>query len=66
MLKISEKNEKQYVKLQLCKPGKKGPFLDKVTPDIDGFTDEQVVHQCDFQDFVDDSKLMVQMINRHK
>ena len=22
-------------------------FLDKVTPDIDGFTDEPVVHQCD-------------------
>ena len=35
-------------------------FLDKVTPDIDGFTDEPVVYQCDVQFveniFVDDSK----------
>ena len=26
-----------------------GAFLDKFTPDIDGFTDEPVVHQCDVQ-----------------
>ena len=29
-------------------PGPQGPFSDKVTPDIDGFTDEPVV-QCDVQ-----------------
>ena len=29
-------------------PGTQGAFSDKVTPDIDGFTDEPVV-QCDVQ-----------------
>ena len=57
---ITEKNEKQYVRLQLIIPGTQGAFLDKVTPDIDGFTDEPVLHQCDIQvveyTFVDDSK----------
>ena len=54
------KNEKQYVRLQLSIPGTQGAFLDKFTPDIDGFTDEPVVHQCDVQfvenTFADDSK----------
>ena len=35
-------------------------FLDKVTPDVYGFTDVPVFHQCDVQfvenTFVDDSK----------
>ena len=57
---ITEKNEKQYVRLQLIIPRTLGEFLNKVTPDIDGFTDEPVVHQCDVQvvenTFVDDSK----------
>ena len=46
---ITEKNEKQYVRLQLNTPGPQGACLDKVTPDIDGFTDEPVAHQCDIQ-----------------
>ena len=46
---INEKNEKQYVRLQPSIPGTQGAFLDKVTPDIYGFTDEPVVHQCDVQ-----------------
>ena len=37
-----------------------GAFLDNITPDIDGLTDEPVVHQCDVQvvenTFVNDSK----------
>ena len=58
---ISEKNEKQYVRLQLSITGTQEAFLDKVTPDIDGFTGEQVV-QCDVQVvkfFVDYSKHMI-------
>ena len=46
---INEKNEKQYVRLQPSIPRTQGAFLDKVTPDIDGFTHEPVVHQCDVQ-----------------
>ena len=54
---VTVKNE------ELCQttgiPGNQGAFLDKVTSDIDGFTDELVVH-CDLQvvknTFVDDSK----------
>ena len=34
---ITEKNEKQYVKLQVSMPGTKTKFIDKVTPDIHGF-----------------------------
>ena len=26
-----------------------GAFLDNITPDIDGLTDEPVVHQCNVQ-----------------
>ena len=58
---ISEKNEKQYVRLQLSITGTQEAFLDKVAPDIDGFTGEQVV-QCDVQVvkfFVDYSKHMI-------
>ena len=40
---ITEKNEKQYVR-QI--PGTQGAFSDKITPDIESFTDEPVV-QCD-------------------
>ena len=40
-------------------PGTQGAFSDKVTPDIDGFTDEPAV-QCDVQVveniFIDDCK----------
>ena len=51
----------QYSRLQLSIPKTQGTFLDKVTPDIDGITDEAVVHQCDVQKIVentfkDDSK----------
>ena len=57
---ITEKNEKQYLRVQLSIPGTRGVFLDKITPDIDGFIDELVVHQCDVRvvenTFVDDSK----------
>ena len=56
----SEKNKKQYVRLQLSIPEIQGAFLDKVTPDVDGFTNETVVHQCDVQvvenTFANDSK----------
>ena len=66
---ITEKNEKQYVRqiTQLGIPGTQGTFSDKITPDIESFTDEPVV-QCDVQvvknTFVDDSKQIIQMINR--
>ena len=57
---ITEKNEKQYLRLQLSIPGTQRAFFNKVTTDIDGFTGELVVHQCDVQvveiAFVDDSK----------
>ena len=47
---ITEKDdEKQYVKRQLSIPETQGAFLDKVTSDTDGFTDEPVVHHCDIQ-----------------
>ena len=46
---ITEKNEKQYARLQLSIPGPQGACLDKVTHDIDGFTDEPVAHQCGIQ-----------------
>ena len=40
--------------------GTLGTFLDKLTSDYDGFTDEPIVPQCDLQfvenTFVDDSK----------
>ena len=58
---ITEKNEKQYVRqiTQLGIPGTQGAFSDKITPDIESFTDEPVV-QCDVRvvknTFVDDSK----------
>ena len=56
---ITEKNEKQHVRLQLSIPGTQEAFPDKVAPDIDEFTDEPVV-QCDVQviknHFADDSK----------
>ena len=49
--------------------GTQGGFSDKVTPDIDVFTDEPVVY-CDVQvvevTFIDDSKKMIQIINRCK
>ena len=40
--------EKQYVRVQLSLPETQGEFLDKVTPDIAGFTYEPFV-QCDIQ-----------------
>ena len=40
---ITEKNEKQFVRLQLSIPGTQGAFSDKVTPDIYDFTDNPVV-----------------------
>ena len=43
---ITEENEKKYGRLQLSIPGIQRSFLDKVTPDIDGFTAEPVFHQC--------------------
>ena len=43
---IAGKNGKQYVRLTLTIPGTQGAFLDKVIPDIDGFTDAPVVYQC--------------------
>ena len=43
---ITEKNENQYVILQLSIPGTQRSFLDKVTFDIDGFTAEPAFHQC--------------------
>ena len=46
---IAEKNWKQYVRLPLSISGTQGAFLDKVIPDIDGFTDEPVVYQRNAQ-----------------
>ena len=50
--------EKKKVRLQLSVLGTQGTILEMVTPDIDGFTDEPVVHQCDVQvvenNFIDD------------
>ena len=43
---ITEKNENQCVILQLSIPGIQRSFLDKVTPDIDGFAVEPAFHQC--------------------
>ena len=47
----------------------RGFFTNKVTPDIDGFTDEPVV-QCNFRvvkdSFVDDSIQIIQTMNRYK
>ena len=45
---ITERNEKQYVRLKLTIPGTQRTFSDKVVPDIYGFPDEPVV-QCDVQ-----------------
>ena len=45
----AEKNWKEYVRLQFSIPGTQGAFLDKVILDIDGFTDEAVVYQCNAQ-----------------
>ena len=64
---ITEKNEKQYVRLQLSLPRTQEAFSEKAAPDIDRFNDESVV-PCDVQvvenTFVDNSKLMVQMIKK--
>ena len=46
---ITKKNEKQYLRLQLSIPGTQRVFSDKVTPNIDDFTDEREV-QCGVQD----------------
>ena len=46
---ITEKNEKQYAKLEISIRRIQGAFLDKVVSDIDGFTDEPVVHQFHVQ-----------------
>lgn len=57
---ITANNEKQYARLQQSIPRTQQTFLDKVTLDINGFTDEQVFHECDVQVvekfFTDDSK----------
>ena len=65
---ITEKNEKQYVRIcpiyigqiiQLGIPGTEEAFSDKVTPDIDGFTEESVVRYdvpVVKNTFIDDSK----------
>ena len=47
---ITKKNEKQYLRLQLSIPGTQRVFSDKVTTNIDYFTDEREV-QCDVQHF---------------
>ena len=39
---IAGKNEKQFVRLQLSIPGTQRAFLDKVNPDINGFTAKPV------------------------
>ena len=52
---ITKKNEKQYLRLQLSIPGTQSVFSDKVTTNIDYFTDEREV-QCDVQHFWDNSK----------
>ena len=41
----NEKNEKQYVRLQLSIPGTQGAFSDKVAPDIDYFKNFNVMLQ---------------------
>ena len=46
---ITANNEKQYARLQQSIPRTQQTFLDKVTLDINGFTDEQVFHECDVQ-----------------
>ena len=50
----------QSKKGKLSISGTLGTFLDKLTSDYDGFTDEPIVPQCDLQfvenTFVDDSK----------
>ena len=50
--------KKKKFRLQLSVLGTQGTILETVTPDIDGFTDEPVVHQCDVQlvenNFIDD------------
>ena len=65
---IAEKNGKVRLRLNIL--GTQGAFLEKVTSDIDGFTDGRVVHQWDVQvvenTFVDDSKQSVQIKNRCK
>ena len=56
---ITANNEKQYARLQQRIPRTQQRFLDKVTLDINGFTDEQVFHECDVEVvekiFTDDS-----------
>ena len=56
---ITANNEKQYARLQQSIPRTQQTFLDKVTLDINGFTDEQVFHECDVEVvekfFTDDS-----------
>ena len=56
---ITANNEKQYARLQQSIPRTQQRFLDKVTLDINGFTDEQVFHECDVEVvekfFTDDS-----------
>ena len=56
---ITANNEKQYARLQQSIPRTQQRFLDKVTLDINSFTDEQVFHECDVQvvekNFTDDS-----------
>ena len=41
----TEKNKKQYVRLQLSIPGTQGAFSDKVAPDIDYFRNFNVMLQ---------------------
>ena len=57
---ITANNEKQYARLQQSIPRTQQTFLEKVTLDINGFTDEQDFHECDVQVvekfFTDDSK----------
>ena len=54
---VTEKNEKRQT--TVCIPETQGVFSDKISPDIDDFTDEQEF-QCDNQvvknTFIDDSK----------
>ena len=55
-----EKWKKKYVRLPFSIPGTQGQFLDKVNPDMHGFTDELVFNQYDVQvvenTFIDDYK----------
>ena len=67
MLRLLRKMKKQYVgqTILLGILGIQGAFLEKVTPDIGGFTDEPVV-QCDVRVVKNtfDRRFQIMLINR--